>query len=474
MSSLDILFWLLVVLLGGIVWAIEAGLTQRHRNILLSSIGATLVTMVVMMFFVEDTTKVMPLEAQKFAKKKKPQAEGELESDYEEGGGRGPGGGSDSASAGSANEGSASSSDSAGSGSSSSSGSSGQRSSGSGGGGAAKQKQTKQAAKPEDKLDPSTIYSREPFRDCPVCPQIVIVPPGTTQYGSPVNEPGRAKGERSAETRDIENAFAIGRLEVTRAEFDAFAREDGFVSRTQCDIGVKRRGVFNWERPGFEQDERHPVTCLTVDEVGLYLNWLRVKTGRRYRLPTELEWEHAARAGTRTPYSLPVINRHSANVGNSRDGTTVGGALSSNPWGISDQVGNAWELTAECVGAANVQMTLAPGLQGCRPIVKGGSWASTNEEARHASRRLIWEATATNDIGFRVMRELDQRDDDMKLTPEERKAIAKAERDAADLVRRSRAAEDEQRQKAVETAEAEIAAEEAKARAEAQKAPQKK
>lgn len=472
MSSLDLLFWLLVALLGGIVWAIEAGLTQRHRSIILSSVVATLVTMVVMMFFVEDRTKLIPLEAQKFAKKKKPQAEGELESEWEDGEGKASDG-SNSSGPGAGEEGARGGSE----GNSNGGGNNGAAAQRTGGGGNQKdgaRKKTADKGGSEEKLDPSTIYSREPFRDCPVCPQMVIVPAGTTQYGSPVNERGRAKTERSAEMRDIPSAFAVGRLEITRAEFEAFAREDGYVSRTQCDIGVKRRETFNWTRPGFEQDERHPVACLSIDEVHLYLNWLRVKSGRKYRLPTELEWEHAARAGTRTPYSLTTINRHSANVGNSRDGTTVGGALSSNPWGLSDHVGNVWEMTAECIAAGDVQMTFEPGLKACRPIVKGGAWSSTNEEARHASRRLIWDTTATNDIGFRVVRELDQRDDDLKLTIEERKAIAKAERDATDLATRARKAEEEQKQKAVEEAEAAIAAAEAKARAEAQKAAAQK
>jgi len=133
MSSLDILFWLLVVLLGGIIWAIEAGLTQRHRNVMLSSVVATLVTMVVMMFFVEDYTKVVPLEAQKFAKKKKVQAEGELESDTEEGGGRAADNGGSESSAGASDQAAGPSGDSSSS-NSSSGGAAAQRGGGGSGG----------------------------------------------------------------------------------------------------------------------------------------------------------------------------------------------------------------------------------------------------------------------------------------------------------------------------------------------------
>jgi formylglycine-generating enzyme required for sulfatase activity len=453
MWSLDIFFWLLAALLGGLIWAIEAGLASRHRNIVLSSMVATLLCMLFMMFWIEDKTKLVPLEAQKYAKKQGPAGEASEEEDESAepgagGGGSGKKGGS--------------------------SGSGGKKEAASGGGRGDGDRTAAAANAGEGLADAATgaqskpshvdplagsgdEYSREPFKDCPVCPEMVIVPKGVTQVGSPIGEYGRHPDEPVATSITMPKAFAVGRLEITRKEFGAFAEETSFESRAVCDVG-KRRGHFGWQRPGFEQDERHPVVCLTSADVRLYLAWLSRKSGRQYRLPVEIEWEHAARAGTDTPYSMgTTVSRSQANTGRSRDGTTVGGLFATNRWGLSDLVGNVWEMTGDCVNRQALAEEVKDAVEGCRRVLKGGSWASPFVASRHAARRFMTDGLTTNDVGFRVVRDVDERDDDKILTPAQKKALAEDDRRAGEMLANERKTLEEASRKKFEDAEAEAA-----------------
>ncbi len=238
-----------------------------------------------------------------------------------------------------------------------------------------------------------------------------------------------------------------------------------------CDVG-KRRGVFNWRKPGFEQDERHPVVCLSQPEVRLYLAWLSDKTGRVYRLPTEVEWEYAARAGTETPFSMGPVTRSTANVGRSHDGTVVGGLFATNPWGLSDAVGNVWEMTSQCAeeraGSTDPRDTAE-----CRWLVKGGAWSSPIAATRHAARRFVKDGIATNDLGFHVVREVDERDNDKILTMAEKKALLQADKDAAAIEANSKKEAEQARLKKLEEEEAAIAKKAAAAK-EKEKAAAKK
>ena len=424
MSTLDLLFWLLVALLGGIVWAIEAGLAARHRSALLSSAVATLGTMVYVMFWVEDITRMQPLKAQKFEKKEEQGARGQV--DF---GGR--------------KKGKAKVDDKA---------------------GKEEEEPAGEEAKQEDDASKEAVYNREPFKDCPYCPSMVIVPTGVSQVGSPADERGRTPEEQLAGPAPVAKPFAIGRLEILRGEYAAFVAETGHTSAAACDTGSKRRGKWSWERPGFEQDERHPVTCVSAHDVQLYLAWLNGKTKQSYRLPTEVEWEHAARAGTKTAYwSGTTLRNGVANVGRVRDGTAVGGLMAANAWGISDQMGNLWEMTGQCTGEGSTVVDHTRDLAECRRVLKGGSWMSPYTAARPASRRFLMDGIATNDIGFRIARDVDERDKDKVLTPEQRKALEKADQDLAEIKYREEEAAEEAARKRREAAEAEDKADREKA-----------
>ena len=142
---------------------------------------------------------------------------------------------------------------------------------------------------------------------------MVVVPAGRFLMGSDVSEHGRFLGPAAASAHEqpqhevtIAKPFALGEYDVTRGEFAAFAKATGFRAEKGCMAFVERQWIKNpqldWENPGFAQTERDPVVCVDSAMIGAYLQWLQRQTGKPYRLPSEAEWEYAARAGATTPF----------------------------------------------------------------------------------------------------------------------------------------------------------------------------
>ncbi len=280
------------------------------------------------------------------------------------------------------------------------------------------------------------IYSRLPFRDCPICPRLVIVPGGNGQYGTPLDERGRTADEPVATTL-AKSPFAIGRTELLRKEFAAFVEETGHRTSTRCDVGVKRsRGTYDWQHPNFEQDNRHPVVCVNWHDANAYLAWLGRKTGLSYRLPSQIEWEYAARGRTTTPFwQGATLRSDQANVGAFRDGTLPGGLFKPNPFGLSDTSGNVWELTADCDVQSSSRAT------SCRfRIVKGGGWSSPPHSARPGARRAVPNQLRHNTVGFRIARDLDARDNVRLLSPQQAQELQQPAHRAAEIAAEQRAA----------------------------------
>jgi len=150
----------------------------------------------------------------------------------------------------------------------------------------------------------------EIFKDCPNCPSMVKVPPGTFLMGSSAAETTRegfddkSMGyEHPQHTVKIAREFALGQYTVTRGEFADFVRETGH-DPSGCFVYMREKWVLfqnrSWRTPGFIQSDQHPVVCVSHEDAQRYVQWLSAKTGKSYRLPTEAEWEYAARAGTTT------------------------------------------------------------------------------------------------------------------------------------------------------------------------------
>ncbi|MEE8502787.1 MAG: SUMF1/EgtB/PvdO family nonheme iron enzyme, partial [Kiloniellales bacterium] len=141
------------------------------------------------------------------------------------------------------------------------------------------------------------------FKDCDTCPEMVVIPAGSFTMGSPASEKGRYNKEGPQHRVSIPRSFALGKYEVTKAEFAAFVHETGRDAQgclIRDDGKWKDDDSKSWRNPGYTQSDSHPVVCVNWDDAKAYARWLSRKTGKEYRLPSESEWEYAARASTTT------------------------------------------------------------------------------------------------------------------------------------------------------------------------------
>ena len=247
------------------------------------------------------------------------------------------------------------------------------------------------------------------FRDCPGCPEMVVVPAGSFMMGSPPGEAGRDDDDGPQHRVTIAEPFAVGVFEVTFREWGA------------CVSG----GGCNGYRPddkGWGRGDR-PVINVSWDDAQAYVRWLSGKTRQRYRLLSESEWEYVARAGTTGPFHTgATISTDQANYdgnytyGGGRQGvyrkrTVPVGTFSPNGFGLHDVHGNVWEWTQDCWnegynGAPRDGRAWAQG--NCsRRVARGGSWSQRTEvpPGRHPRTGTPPE-TATNYQGFRIARTL--------------------------------------------------------------------
>ncbi|MCY4508611.1 MAG: SUMF1/EgtB/PvdO family nonheme iron enzyme [Acidobacteria bacterium] len=279
------------------------------------------------------------------------------------------------------------------------------------------------------RADPVPTEFGGTLRDCPACPEMVVLPSGTFRMGS---TEGQADEQPVHEVR-VES-FALGRYEVTRAEFATFAAATGYTG-DGCDVidddgSLDWDDRVSWQDPRFTQESRHPVVCVGWEAAEAYARWLSAETGERYRLPSEAEWEYAARAGTVTRrywdsgsqcehgngsdralmqrwpgWPLPVVN--------CVDGapyTSEVGSYNRNAFGLHDMLGNVWEWTADCLhgtyrGAPSDGSVWTRGGDCERRVLRGGSWETTLAGIR-AANRYSRDNRASNASGFRVAREL--------------------------------------------------------------------
>ena len=258
----------------------------------------------------------------------------------------------------------------------------------------------------------------ERFRDCDVCPEMVVIPAGSFLMGSPASEEGRNDWrddwEGGLQHRvTIPRAFAVGAYEVTVAEYREFVSAAGQDGETDCVIlaedGLKMGR--SWRNPGFEQMDSAPVVCVNWEDAQAYVRWLSRKTGREYRLLSEAEWEYAARAGTRTRYSFgdeitPSDANYDWNIGK----TQRVGSYRANGYGLHDMHGNVFEWVQDCwnesyAGAPNNGDAWDVG-DCSRRVFRGGSWSFSLTFLRSAFRYGYGTGFRGDDLGFRVARTL--------------------------------------------------------------------
>ncbi|WP_143750171.1 formylglycine-generating enzyme family protein, partial [Caballeronia ptereochthonis] len=261
------------------------------------------------------------------------------------------------------------------------------------------------------------------FKDCAECSEMVVLPAGQYMMGATVAEfndqPNRYRYMYDMETprHSVQvKAFALARFHVTRKQFAAFAKESGFNGKG-CMTFKRTDWAYvsdaDWRNPGFPQTDDDPVVCVSWNDVQLYIDWLNKKlagkTTHRYRLPTEQEWEYAARAGTTTPMYWGKSRKEQCRYENARDETarvldfdasvapcndgflwtSPVGSFRPNPWGLYDMLGNATQWMSDCsTGSyAAVSGFSFPSSTDCPGhTIRGASWASIPFAVRAAGR----------------------------------------------------------------------------------------
>lgn len=315
-------------------------------------------------------------------------------------------------------------------------------------------------AAPQPTLPPATpaLQTGQVFRDCEDCPEMVVIPEGDFNMGSAsyISESNRV--ERPLHPVRV-SSFAMAKTEVTRGQFAAFINETGYRTRNHVTINfssfnaltgksesgtrttkecftyenrkLEKRSQRSWDAPGFEQENAHPVSCVDSDDAVVYLEWLSHKSGKKYRLPSEAEWEYAARAGTAAlrywgnePDQACVFENVADQVFKERVGgdfevhqcndgyayTAPVATFKPNAFGLYDMLGNVGEWVADCMTHNYVSATsdgsVTPVPRGrCEAIVfRGGSWYEEVQSTRSASRQA--GSSQYSYVGFRPVRVL--------------------------------------------------------------------
>lgn len=262
------------------------------------------------------------------------------------------------------------------------------------------------------KLDVAVgLKAGEEFRDCLVCPSMVVAPAGKFMLGSTDAEHGHTKTEGPQTEVRFAKPFAIGKFEVTFDEWEVCVAEGG-CRRAPEDEGWGRRN-------------RPVIDVSWIEITNEYLPWLTKKTGHEYRLPSETEWEYAARAGSTTPfwwgskitaqnanYDANHVYKGGGNKGPYRGRTSFVDTFTPNPWGLYNVHGNVWEWTADCWNpshAGNPADGSARTTGICnRRVVRGGALFLKPEALRSAYRNWLSADIHYNDYGFRVARSIKQ------------------------------------------------------------------
>jgi formylglycine-generating enzyme required for sulfatase activity len=272
------------------------------------------------------------------------------------------------------------------------------------------------------------LTEKDHFKECAACPEMLVVPEGEYMMGSSDDELERLGNEGPQHRVKIARRFAVGKLKVTREEFEAFANETSYSVGDKCftleDGKAEERSGRSYRNPGFDQDGKHPVVCIDWDDAKAYVAWLSKKTGKLYRLLSESEWEYVARAGSKTPFWWgSSISTDQANYdGNSsygsggkgqyRQKTVPADMFKANPWGLYQVHGNAFEWVEDCwnetyqYGPADDWVRMAGNCG--RHVRRGGAWNIIAKMLRSAYREQRPAATRGSNMGMRVARTLAQ------------------------------------------------------------------
>ncbi len=260
---------------------------------------------------------------------------------------------------------------------------------------------------------------------------MVVIPGGTFTMGSTDAQKAWAAAhggnlpsvaDEAPQVRISIPSFALGEYDVTRQQYAEFVRETGYRAGSGCGLDSFKTDQdpdLSWENPGFPQSDLDPVVCVSWTDAQAYVAWVNQKAGEAsgatpYHLPSEAEWEYAARAGTAAlfwwgndPAAAP---KYAWYVENSGGRTQPVGMKPANEFGVFDIVGNVWQWVQDCYSPtyahASKDGRAAETPPDCRRVDRGGSWASPLWVLRPSTRERNPADFRDRIMGFRIARTL--------------------------------------------------------------------
>ncbi len=286
--------------------------------------------------------------------------------------------------------------------------------------------------------------------------EMVAIPGGEFTMGSPAGEPLRRPDE-GPQHRVRLNQIWMGKSEVRWKEWDVFYAQRGTPGKEKEDSSYTADAATGPTPPYGSPDQgwgkgAQPAITITHHSAEVYCEWLSSVTGKKYRLPTEAEWEYACRAGTTTPYFFPgdpssfstqswwnrlvgakmdPIGRFAEFQGDSDGRAHPPSAMKPNPWGLLNMLGNVAEFCLDFYDPQAYAQYPADGAvenprgpeSGNEHVIRGGSYRSDAADLRSAARdhtrtdawlmtdpqspKSIWWYSDCNHVGFRVVREFE-------------------------------------------------------------------
>jgi formylglycine-generating enzyme required for sulfatase activity len=293
--------------------------------------------------------------------------------------------------------------------------------------------------------EPVTLPPKPCVNTLNTLPEMQLIPAGQFQMGSPDSEEGRSNDEGPVHAVSIYRPFALSRCEITVGQFKRFVSETGYqtdaergdgcyVLNEAADEFEPKKGT-NWRSPNVTQTDDHPVVCVSWQDAKAYTRWLSAVTGVVYRLPTEAEWEYAARTTTASELSrywgdddpngcayangahqtlkeaIPAFNFAIAECQDGAVYTQLTGAYQRNAFGLSDMLGNAWEWVEDCYtdnydGAPIDGSARQEEVECATQVLRGGGWFNEPGDIRSAGRSGGDPDVAFDSTGFRIARAL--------------------------------------------------------------------
>jgi formylglycine-generating enzyme required for sulfatase activity len=259
--------------------------------------------------------------------------------------------------------------------------------------------------------------------------EFMLIPAGSFMMGSNFSPEeverkfgGEAKWYKDEHPRHevrISQPFYLQAMEITVGQWRKFVHDTGYKTEAEAGGGAwvytgskweKKKGTY-WDFPGFAQNDSQPVTCVSWNDVQKFIQWLNRQEGsRQYRLPTEAEWEYAARAVSGSAYSFgndaSQLSAYAWYRENSGSKAHAVSGKKPNAWGLYDMHGNVWEWCQDRYGDYPTGFVSDPRgpSSGSLRVFRGGSWGSGAWRCRSAFRFTLHPDFRYRRLGFRLAR----------------------------------------------------------------------